>query len=114
MERSNSVDKKIIFGTIFEQSQHWSDEEWKSTMAKGGGNKKRSQYCTDSSGEILYLRALQGHSRRNPRQPQRFCLSPCNTEQSQICVKNARPAMLEQGDLFWQDNLTHCLSQQVC
>ena len=33
-------------------------------MAGGGGNKKRSQYCTDSSGAILYLRALQGHSGR--------------------------------------------------
>ena len=39
-------------------------------MAGGGGNKKRFQYCTDSSGqEILYLRALQGHSRRNPIDP---------------------------------------------
>ena len=34
-------------------------------MARGGGNKKRIQYCTDDSGEILYLRALQGHSGRN-------------------------------------------------
>ena len=34
-------------------------------MARGGGNKKRYQYCTDSSGAILYLRALQGHSGRN-------------------------------------------------
>ena len=34
-------------------------------MPKGGGNKKIFQYCTDSSGEILYLRALQGHSGRN-------------------------------------------------
>ena len=34
-------------------------------MARGGGNKKRFQYCIDSSGEILYLRALQGHSGRN-------------------------------------------------
>ena len=34
-------------------------------MARGGGKKKRFQYCTDSSGEILYLRALQGHSGRN-------------------------------------------------
>ena len=50
----------------FEHSQHWSDEKWKSTMAKGGGNKRRFQYCTDPSGqEILYLRALQGHSGRN-------------------------------------------------
>ena len=31
-------------------------------MAGGGGNKKRYQYCSDSSGIILYLRALQGHS----------------------------------------------------
>ena len=34
-------------------------------MAGGGGNKKRYQYCTDSSGAILYLRALQGHSGRS-------------------------------------------------
>ena len=39
-------------------------------MAGGGGNKKRFQYCTDSSGqEILHLRALQGHSGRNPTDP---------------------------------------------
>ena len=49
----------------FMQSQHWSGEKWKSTMAKGGGNKKRFQYCSDSSGTILYLRGLQGHLGRN-------------------------------------------------
>ena len=39
-------------------------------MAGGGGNNKRFQYCTDPSGqEILYLRALQGHSRRSPIDP---------------------------------------------
>ena len=39
-------------------------------MAGGGGNKKRFQYCTDPSGqEILYLRALQGHSGRNSTDP---------------------------------------------
>ena len=54
----------------FVHSQHWSDEKWKSTMGGGGGHKKRFQYCTDSSGqEILYLRALQGHSGRNPIDP---------------------------------------------
>ena len=26
----------------FEQSQHWCDEKWKSTMARSGGNKKKS------------------------------------------------------------------------
>ena len=48
---------------------HWSDEKWKSIMARGGGNKKRFQNCTNSSGEILYLRALQGHSGGNPIDP---------------------------------------------
>ena len=39
-------------------------------MAGGGGNNKRFQYCTDPSGqEILSLRALQGHSGRNPFDP---------------------------------------------
>ena len=41
---------------------HWSDSKWKKSMAGGGGNKNRYQYCTDSSGTIVYLRALQGHS----------------------------------------------------
>ena len=50
----------------FENSRHWSDEMWKSRMAGGGGSNKRFQYCTDPSGrEVLYLRALQGHSGRN-------------------------------------------------
>ena len=50
----------------FEYSQHWSGEMWKSTMTKGGGIKKRFQYCTDpSEQEIHHLRALQGHSGSN-------------------------------------------------
>ena len=49
----------------YKKCHHWSDEKWKSSMARGGGNKKIFQYCTDSSGAILYLRALQGHSGRN-------------------------------------------------
>ena len=54
----------------FEYSQYWSDDVWKGKMAGGGGNKKTFQYCTDPSGqEILYLRALQGHSGRNPIDP---------------------------------------------
>ena len=43
----------------------WSDEKWKNSMAGGGGQKKIFQYCSDSSGTILCLRALQGHSGRN-------------------------------------------------
>ena len=54
----------------FEYSRYWSDDVWKSKMAGDRGNKKRFQYCTDSSGqELLYLRALQGHPGRNPIDP---------------------------------------------
>ena len=60
----------MIFGPNFEYSQYWSDDVWKSKMAGGGGNKKRFQYFADPSGqEILYLRALQGHSGRKPIDP---------------------------------------------
>ena len=70
MERLNSGDLKEYLRNEFEHSQRWSDEMLKSKMAGGGGNKKRFQYCTDSSGqEIIYLRALQGHSGRNPIDP---------------------------------------------
>ena len=55
----------MIF-TNFEYFKYWPDV-WKSKMSGGGGNNKRFQYCIDPSGqEILYFRALQGHSGRNP------------------------------------------------
>ena len=54
--------RKDYLQNPFVHFRQWSDEKWKSVMARGGGHKKRLQYCTDSSGEILYLRALQGHS----------------------------------------------------
>ena len=38
-------------------------------MAAGGGAKRRYQYCTDTSGTIVYFRALQGHSERNHIDP---------------------------------------------
>ena len=47
------------------QVQLWSDERWKSCLAAAGGSKRRYQYCSDNSGTILYLRALQGHSGNN-------------------------------------------------
>ena len=54
----------------FEYSQYWSDDVWKSKVTGGGRNKKRFQNCSDPSGhEILNLRALQGHSGRNPIDP---------------------------------------------
>ena len=56
---------KFYLRNQFSQVQHWSDERWKSCLAAGGGSKRRHQYCSDSSGTILYLRALQGHSGNN-------------------------------------------------
>ena len=44
---------KDLFENHFVYSQQLSDEKWKSSMARGGGNKKRFQFCVDSSGEIL-------------------------------------------------------------
>ena len=57
---------KDNFQEHFLYCHHWSDDKWKKSMAGGGGgNKKRYQHCTDSSGAILYLRALHGHSGRS-------------------------------------------------
>ena len=40
-------------------------------------------------------------------------ISSVSTEQSQLCVRNTKLAMWERRDLYGQDNLTHCLRQQV-
>ena len=47
------------------QIHNWSDDRWKACLAALGGSKRRYQYCSDNSGAILYLRALQGHSGNN-------------------------------------------------
>ena len=65
MERLNSGESHIIFRIILCFVIIWSDVKWKSSMAGGGGHKKRFRYCADSSGTILYLRALQGHPARS-------------------------------------------------
>ena len=51
------------------QIQLWSDDRWKACLAAGGGSNRRYQYCSDDSGRILYLRALQGHSGSNLTNP---------------------------------------------
>ena len=65
MERLNSGELKIIFRNISSiviiglttgGRKAWQEEE---------ETRKNTQYCTDISGTILYLRALQGHSGRN-------------------------------------------------
>ena len=66
IERLNSGDERIIFGTILCNLNIGLMKCGRVRWQKGGGNKKRFQCCTDPSGqEILYLRALQGHSGRN-------------------------------------------------
>ena len=54
-----------ILQKYFPYCPNWSDRKWKKSMAGGGGNRNIFQYCTDSSGTIVYLRALQGHSGSN-------------------------------------------------
>ena len=48
----------------FEGAPQWSLNDWISFLAKGGGAKKRFQYCLNpnSSRHISYFRAIQGHS----------------------------------------------------
>ena len=50
----------------FVRSQHWSDEMWKSTMAKGGGNNKRFQCCTDLSRQEIFLPSNSSRSFIDP------------------------------------------------
>ena len=51
----------------FVSTLRWTVKTWVNSLARGGGKKKRFQYCLnpDSSNEILYFRAIQGHSRDN-------------------------------------------------
>ena len=53
-----------MFRLGFTSSQYWSIRAWLKYLQKGGGLKKRFQYCVDplSADTILYLRAIQGHS----------------------------------------------------
>ena len=64
-ERFNSGDLKNIFRANFHKFLIGLTIVGKACLAAGGGAKRRYQYCTDVSGIIVYLRALQGHSGRN-------------------------------------------------
>ena len=44
--------------------RNWGQQEWIDQLTRGS-NKPRFQYCRDSMGNILYMRALQGHSGGN-------------------------------------------------
>ena len=53
-----------IEGVKFADTLQWTASTWVNSLVKGGGKKKRFQYCLNpySSNEILYFRATQGHS----------------------------------------------------
>ena len=50
----------------FANAPYWPIDKWISVLAKGGGQKKRFQYCLNPNypQKFLYLRAIQRHSRR--------------------------------------------------
>ena len=48
--------------------QNWTKQMWIDHLEKGS-NEKRFQYCLESSGNILNMRAIQGHSRGNNVDP---------------------------------------------
>ena len=44
-------------------SVRWSNNTWVNHLERGGGGKKRFQFCTNQTRTvILYFRAIQGHS----------------------------------------------------
>ena len=53
-----------MFVSQFESSPYWSIQSWVNHLERGGGAKKRFQYCVnpDSPGVLIYFRAIQGHS----------------------------------------------------
>ena len=60
---------KMQFESGFPKYVHWSVRSWISHFQRGG-EKKRFHFFIDSTGEeILYLRAIQGHSGENPVDP---------------------------------------------
>ena len=55
----------------FDGASQWLLEDWISTLAQGGGAKKRFQCCVNpnSYSQFLYLRAIKGHSGDNAVDP---------------------------------------------
>ena len=69
MEPFNSGELKKIFRNISCIGPHRSDSKWKHAWQEEEETRKKIQFCSDSSGTIVYLRALQGHSGRNLTDP---------------------------------------------
>ena len=70
MERLNSGEYRNIVGTNLSTLNIGLTKCGRAKWQEAETTRKDIQYCTDPSGqEILYLRALQGHSGRNPIDP---------------------------------------------
>ena len=52
---------------LFISTLQWAVSTWVNSLAKGGGKKRRFQYCLNpyASNKFLYFRAIQGHSGGN-------------------------------------------------
>ena len=72
------------------------------TLKSKGGGKFSIHFCADGDTVETVFRTAQLF----------LLISSVCTEQSQICVMNTVPVKQERGDPCWQDNLTHCSSQQ--
>ena len=69
------------------------------TLKSKGGGQLSIHFCADGDTiETVFVAKLFP------------LISSVSTEQSQMCVKSI--VAVKQGDLLWQDNLTHCSSQQ--
>ena len=60
-----------MFVSQFESTPSWSIRTWLNHLQRRRGTNKRCQYCAvpNNSEALLYLRTLQGHSRRTQIDP---------------------------------------------
>ena len=108
------IRKEVVFYSWMGQSRRTDDDNIRrkrtssframspfsrGTLKSKGGGKLPIHSCADGDTIETVFRTM--------------LISSVFTEESQICVKNVTPAMIEQGDLLWKDNLTRCLCQQV-
>ena len=72
------------------------------TLRSKGGGKLSIHFCADGVTIETVVRTIISVNQL------------ISAEQSQICVMNTVLVKQERRDLYWQDNLTHRLSMQVC
>ena len=71
-------------------------------------------FCSCDCKLKLFSNYFGNHFGPHGNWPQGEWDSSVSTQPSQICVMNTGSAQAERRDLCWQNNLTHCSSQQVC